>query len=52
MFHTLKYKHGFIMIAEIHNITRIYGVISRKDKTIRSKDMSLMGVKRWISANM
>jgi hypothetical protein len=56
MFKTLQYKQGFIMISVIDNVERIYGMIyddiPHLYRPLRSKDMTILGVKRWITANM
>jgi hypothetical protein len=44
------------MISVIDNVERIYGMIYDEVPhlyhPIRSKDMTILGVKRWITANM
>jgi hypothetical protein len=56
MFRTIEYRGGFIMISVVHNVERVYGLIYNEipplDDTLRSKDMTILGVKRWITKNM
>jgi hypothetical protein len=52
MHNTIKFLGGYIMISTNNNISRIYGLIMRDGQQIKSRNMSLLGVKRWISANM
>lgn len=44
------------MISVVHNVERVYGLIYNEipplDDTLRSKDMTILGVKRWITKNM